>query len=133
MTDDNPKRQFCLLMNINSAFEIMFPARNIQVRLALLSQSCASMSKEKKKYTDTFKLFIITSMYFFRTIPFFRTRTKTSQFIYIKDKFFDFLSFSIRHICASRSHYCFTHPRSFFVAWKTFKLEFSFSDRCTRT
>ena len=40
MTDDNPKKQFCLLMNINSAFEIMFPARNIQVRFALISQSC---------------------------------------------------------------------------------------------
>ena len=30
MTDDNPKKQFCLLMNITSAFEITFPARNIQ-------------------------------------------------------------------------------------------------------
>ena len=44
MTDDNPKKQFCFLMNINSAFEIMFPARNIQVRLALISQSCVSLS-----------------------------------------------------------------------------------------
>ena len=30
-------------MNINSAFE-MFPARNIQVWLALISQSCVSLS-----------------------------------------------------------------------------------------
>ena len=62
MTDDNPKKQFFLLMNINFAFQIMIPARNIQVRLVLISQSCVSMSKEKEKNTHTFKLFIITSM-----------------------------------------------------------------------